>query len=93
MQLVAGDWVLADTVEARLGTAEICFQHRGSGGVSWKPAARQPADVRPDSGDVDLAGPGVVLQFDGSRLVTDGLLRLDTGPSALPSMALCAAVG
>ena len=85
VQLVAGDWVvLADTVEARLGTdGRSVSSIEASGGVfvrSPQVTARCAVlTLRPDSGDVDLAGPGVVLQFDGSRLVTDGLLRLDTG--------------
>ena len=85
VQLVAGDWVvLADAVEARLGTAGRAVSSvEASGGVFVRsPLVTARAAVmtlRPDSGDVDLAGPGVVLQFDGSRLVTDGLLRLDTG--------------
>ncbi|MGB0745754.1 MAG: LptA/OstA family protein [Alphaproteobacteria bacterium] len=85
VQLVTGDWVvLADAVEARLGTAGRAVSSvEASGGVFVRsPLVTARAAVmtlRPDSGDVDLAGPGVVLQFDGSRLVTDGLLRLDTG--------------
>lgn len=85
VQLVAGDWVvLADAVEARLGAAgRTVSSVEASGGVFVRsPLVTARAAVmtlRPDSGDVDLAGPGVVLQFDGSRLVTDGLLRLDAG--------------
>ena len=85
VQLIAGDWVvLADAVEARLGAAGRAVSSvEASGGVFVRsPLVTARAAVmtlRPDSGDVDLAGPGVVLQFDGSRLVTDGLLRLDTG--------------
>ncbi|MEC8711241.1 MAG: LptA/OstA family protein [Pseudomonadota bacterium] len=85
VQLVAGDWVvLADTVEARLGPdGRSVSSIEASGSVfvrSPQVTARCAVlTLRPDSGDVDLAGPGVVLQFDGSRLVTDGLLRLDTG--------------
>lgn len=85
VQLVAGDWVvLADAVEARLGAAgRTVSSVEASGGVFVRsPLVTARAAVmtlRPDSGDVDLAGPDVVLQFDGSRLVTDGLLRLDAG--------------
>lgn len=85
VQLVAGDWVvLADAVEARLGAAgRTVSSVEASGGVFVRsPLVTARAAVmtlRPDSGDVDLAGPGVVLQFEGSRLVTDGLLRLDAG--------------
>jgi lipopolysaccharide export system protein LptA len=84
VQLVAGDWVvLADVIEARMregdrGVARI----EASGSVFVRnpqvTARSGHMTLYPDSGEVDLEGPGVVLQFDGSRLVTDGTLRLDT---------------
>ena len=77
--MVAGDWVvLADTVSAAGGAGRAVSASRLQAVCSCEFATARCAvlTLRPDSGDADLA-PGVVLQFDGSRLVTDGVLRLD----------------
>ncbi|RZO31644.1 MAG: hypothetical protein EVA88_01920 [Rhodospirillaceae bacterium] len=93
VQLVVGDWVvLADGIEASLRENELSVSGHGqtgpdlskitaSGGVFVRnpqvTARCETLTLDPDRETVNLTGPGVVLQLEGSRLVTDGVLRFD----------------